>query len=168
MSENSLQGIQNQIFSVFLIFTLHTSLVQLIMPQFLENRALYELHERPSRTYSWPVFIMSNVISELPWQAVIALLQFVTWYYPVGMYRNALVTDQLSERGWLTFLIIWSYLTFSSTFSQMVVTIMPDAATGVNISALFYSLSLIFCGYVNHVAYISLKPSHMLISSVEC
>lgn len=146
MSENSLQGVQNQVFSVFLIFSLHSSLVQLIMPQFLENRALYELQERPSRTYSWPVFIMSNIISELPWQAVVALLQFVTWYYPVGMYRNALATDQLSERGWLMFLTMWSYLTSSSTFAQMVVTIMPDAATGVNISALFYSLSLIFCG----------------------
>ena len=150
MSEKSLQGFQNQVFSVFLIFSLHRSLVQLIMPQFLENRALYELQERPSRTYSWPVFFLSNIISELPWQAVVILLQFVTWYYPVGMYRNVLVTNQMSERGWLVFLLVWSYLTFSSTFAQMVVTIMPDAATGVNISALFYSLSLIFCGYVNN------------------
>ncbi|KAI9876910.1 MAG: hypothetical protein M1830_005311 [Pleopsidium flavum] len=145
-SENSLQGVQNQIFSVFLLFTLHSSLVQLIMPQFLENRALYESHERPSRTYSWAVFIISNIIAELPWQTVLAVLQFVTWYYPLGMYRNALVTDQLVQRGGLMFLTIWSYMTFSSTFSQMIVTIMPDAATGVNISALLYSLSLIFCG----------------------
>jgi len=131
---------------VFLLFTLHSSLVQLVMPQFLENRALYESHERPSRTYSWAVFIISNAIAELPWQAVLAVLQFVTWYYPIGMYQNALVADQLVERGALMFLTIWSYLTFSSTFSQMIVTIMPDAATGVNISALLYSLSLIFCG----------------------
>ena len=116
------------------------------MPQFLENRALYELHERPSRTYSWAVFILSNIISELPWQIVLAAIQFVTWYYPLGMYRNALATEQLAQRSGLMFLIIWSYMTFSSTFSQMVVCIMPDAATGVNISALLYSLSLIFCG----------------------
>ena len=146
MSEKSLQGVQNQIFSVFLVFTLHSNLVQLIMPQFLENRALYELHERPSRTYSWTVFILSNILSELPWQVVLAVLQFATWYYPVGMYRNALLTDQLSERGGLIFLILWSYMVFSSTFSQMLVTIMPAPATGVNISSLLYSLSLIFCG----------------------
>ena len=116
------------------------------MPQFLENRAIYELHERPSRTYSWVVFILSNVIAEIPWQTILAVIQFVTWYYPLGMYQNALVTDSLAERGGLMFLIIWSYMTFSSTFSQMVVSIMPDAATGINISALLYSLSLIFCG----------------------
>ncbi|MCJ1270047.1 hypothetical protein MMC22_009941 [Lobaria immixta] len=145
-SENSMQGVQNQIFSVFLIFTLHSSLVQLVMPQFLENRALYEVHERPSRTYSWAVFIISNIIAELPWQTVLAILQFVTWYYPVGMYKNAISTDQVVQRGGLMFLILWSYMIFSSTYSQMIVTIMPDAATGINVSALLYSLSLIFCG----------------------
>ncbi|ERF69401.1 hypothetical protein EPUS_05946 [Endocarpon pusillum Z07020] len=146
MSANSMQGVQNQVFSVFLVFTLHSSLVQLIMPRFLENRTLYELSERPSRTYSWAVFVMSNIISELPWQTLLAVIQFTTWYYPLGMYRNALAAHHLNERGGLMFLLIWSYMLFSSTFSQMVVTIMPDAATGINISALLYSLSLIFCG----------------------
>jgi len=125
---------------------LHSNLVQLVLPNFIENRTLYEIRERPSRTYSWVVFILSNVIAEIPWQTVLAVIQFVTWYYPIGMYGNAFATDMLNERGGLMFLIIWSYLTFSSTFSQMLGTIMPDAATGVNVSALLYSLSLIFCG----------------------
>ncbi|KAL8792682.1 MAG: hypothetical protein Q9195_004742 [Heterodermia aff. obscurata] len=146
MSANSLQGVQNQIFSVFLLFTLHSSLVQLIMPQFLERRVLYELTERPSRTYRWDVFILSNVISEIPSQTVLAIIQFITWYYPVGMYRNALSTHALNERSGLMCLLLWSYMLFSSTFSQMVATVMPDAATGINISSLLYTLSLIFCG----------------------
>ncbi len=116
------------------------------MQRFLQNRSLYELVERPSRTYSWMVFLISNIVSELPWQTILAVIQFTTWYYPVVMYRNALVTHSLNERAGLMFLLIWSYMLFSSTFSQMIVTIMPDAATGINISALFYSLSLIFCG----------------------
>lgn len=128
------------------------------MPQFIENRTLYELHERPSRSYSWAVFVISNIVAEIPWQTVLAVLQFVTWYYPLGMYRNALVTGQLVQRGGLMFLIIWSYMIFSSTFSQMMVTIMPDAATGINVSALLYSLSLIFCGYVDPTS--SVIPSY--------
>ena len=146
MSTNSLQGIQNQIFSVFLVFTLHSSLVQLIMPRFLEGRLHYETTERPSRSHSWVVFILSNVISELPSQTVLAIIQFITWFYPLGLYKNAIVTQTLHERSGLMFLLIWAYLLFSLTFSQMVVSIMPDAATGINISALLYSLSLIFCG----------------------
>lgn len=149
MSSNSLQGVQNQIFSVFLLFTLHPSLVQLIMPRFLERRSLYELNERPSRMYRWDVFILSNVISEIPSQIVLAIIQYLTWYYPIGMYKNALSTHALNERSGLMFLLLLSYMLFSSTFSQMVATVMPNAATGINISSLFYSLSLIFCGYVD-------------------
>jgi ATP-binding cassette, subfamily G (WHITE), member 2, PDR len=90
--------------------------------------------------------VLSNIIAEVPWQSFLAVVQFSTWYYPVGMHRNALMTRQLHERGGLMFLLTWSFLMFSSTFSQMLGTVMPDAATGVNISALLYSLSLIFCG----------------------
>lgn len=151
MSANSLQGIQNQIFSVFLLFILHSSLVQLIIPRFLDNRALYELSERPSRAYRWDVFVVSSVISEIPSQTILAIVQFVAWYYPIGMYRNAASTDALHERSGLMFLLMWSYMLFSSSFSQMMATIMPDSATGINISSLLYSLSLIFCGYVSPV-----------------
>ncbi|KAI4110064.1 MAG: hypothetical protein L6R37_000197 [Teloschistes peruensis] len=146
MSSNSLQGVQNQIFSVFLLITLQSSLVQLIIPRFLENRSLYELAEGPSRTYSWDILVISNVISEIPSQTVLAVIQFVDWYYPLGMYRNAISTHAFNERGAPMFLLKWSYMLFSSTFSQMVATIMPNAATGINISSLLYSLSLIFCG----------------------
>ena len=118
------------------------------MPRFLQSRDLYEIRERPSRTYSWVVFILANIIAELPWQTLLAFFQFVTWYYPIGMYRNALAADELSQRGGFMFLIIWSFMVFSSTFSQALATVMPDAATGVNISASLYTLSLLFCGYV--------------------
>ncbi|KAL8860685.1 MAG: hypothetical protein Q9178_003038 [Gyalolechia marmorata] len=145
-SSNSLQGTQNQIFSVFILFTLHSSLVQLIIPRFLENRRLYELDEGPSRTYRWDVFVLSNIISELPSQTVLATVQYLGWFYPIGMYRNAISAHALNERSGLMFLLLWSYMLFSSTFSQIVATITPDAATGINISSLLYSLSLIFCG----------------------
>ena len=116
------------------------------MPRFLENRDLYESHESLSRTYSWQVFLLSNILAEIPWQTILALIQFATWYYPLGMYRNASSTIELYEREALMFLVIWSFMIFSSTFSQMFATVMPDAATGINISSLLFSLSLIFCG----------------------
>ncbi|KAI9644635.1 Multidrug resistance protein [Ciborinia camelliae] len=65
-SQTSIQGVQNQIFSTFLLLTLHGNLVQLTMPHFMDSRTLYETRERSSRTYSWVVFVLSNIISELP------------------------------------------------------------------------------------------------------
>jgi len=126
--------------------TLYSNLVQLIMPQFIENRALYEIRESPSRTYSWRVFILSNVIAEIPWQTLMAVILLATWYFPLGMYLNASTVAELSERAGLTFLFLWSFMLFSSTFSHMVVAALPDAALGVNIASLLWSLSLIFCG----------------------
>ncbi|KAG9704914.1 hypothetical protein KCU73_g17971, partial [Aureobasidium melanogenum] len=49
---NSQQGLQNQMFSIFMLFTIFGQLVQQIMPHFVTQRALYEVRERPSKTYS--------------------------------------------------------------------------------------------------------------------
>ena len=63
----SLQGLQNQMFSIFMLFTIFSNLVQQIMPNFVVQRALYEARERPSKTYSWQAFLMANIFVELPW-----------------------------------------------------------------------------------------------------
>lgn len=97
--------------------TLYSNLVQLIMPQFIENRALYEIRESPSRTYSWRVFILSNVIAEIPWQTFMAVILLATWYFPLGMYLKVSTSAELSERAGLTFLFLWSFMLFSSTLA---------------------------------------------------
>lgn len=51
------------------MFLLFSQLVQQIMPNFVTQRALYESRERPSKTYSWKVFIMSNIVVEIPWSS---------------------------------------------------------------------------------------------------
>ena len=146
-----MQGVQNQLFSVYLLSMLFSNVVQLIMPRFLDNRTLYEVRERPSRTYSWTVFILSNILSEIPAQSVMAILLFITWYFPLGMYRHTVVSGpDAVGRGALVLGLLWCYTLFCSTFSQMLATIMPDAATGVNVASLLYSLALIFCGYASH------------------
>ncbi|KAL9023011.1 MAG: hypothetical protein Q9180_008439 [Flavoplaca navasiana] len=143
---NTLQGIQNQIFSLFILLVIFSTQVQLVVVRFTENRTLYELRERPSRTYSWTVFILSNVLAEIPSHTILAVLTFLLWYYPLGTWRNALELGQLNERAGLTFLLVWSFLVFTQTFPQMVMTIMPDAPTGINIANLLYLFCLLFCG----------------------
>jgi ATP-binding cassette subfamily G (WHITE) protein 2 (PDR) len=133
-------------FSIFLVFLLHSNLIQVILPQFLEQRALYEARERLSKTYSWKVFILASFLSEVPWQTLLAIIQFVTWYFPIGAYTRQDALSQRNERAGLVFLTIWSFTVFSSTFSHLLGTITPDAATGINISASLWSLCLISCG----------------------
>ena len=146
MAPTSLQGLQNQLFSIFMLMTIFGNLVQQIMPHFVTQRALYEVRERPSKTYSWKVFILSNIIVELPWNTLMSVLIFFTWYYPIGMYRNAIPDNQVHERGALMFLLIWAFLMFASTFTHMIIAGIETAETAGNIANLLFSLTLIFCG----------------------
>lgn len=129
-----------------MLITIFNNLVQQIMPHFVTQRALYEVRERPSKTYSWKVFIMSNIIVEVPWNTLMAVLIYVCWYYPIGMHRNAIAAHQTAERGALMFLFILAFLLFTSTFTDMVVAGIDTVETAGNVAQLLFSLTLIFCG----------------------
>lgn len=88
-AENTQQGLQNQMFSVFMLLTIFTNLVQQILPNFCTQRSLYEVRERPSKTYSWQSFMTANILVEIPWNTLMAVIIFICWYYPIGLYRNA-------------------------------------------------------------------------------
>ncbi|KAL1652217.1 Multidrug resistance protein [Diplodia intermedia] len=143
-AKNSQQGLQNQMFAIFMLMTIFGNLVQQIMPHFVTQRALYEVRERPSKTYSWKAFMLSQIIVELPWNTLAAVLLFFTWYYPIGLWRNA--EGAVTERGALMFLLIWAFLMFTSTFTDMVIAGMEAAEAGGNMANLLFMLTLIFCG----------------------
>ncbi|OXG77982.1 ATP-binding cassette, subfamily G (WHITE), member 2, PDR [Cryptococcus neoformans A2-102-5] len=137
-SGTSQQGLQNQLFTVFMPFTIFGQLVQQMLPNFLTQRSLYEVRERPSKTYSWKVFIMSNVIAEIPWSTSI--------YYPIGYYRNAIPTDSVHLRVDLMFLYIEMFMLFTSTFAIMIVAGIDTAETAGNIANLLFLMCHIFWG----------------------
>jgi ATP-binding cassette subfamily G (WHITE) protein 2 (PDR) len=147
-AKNTQQGLQNQMFSIFMLMTIFGNLVQQIMPNFIIQRSIFEVRERPSKMYSWRVFMASNIIVELPWNFLVAVLMFFCWYYPVGLYANAEPTDSVHERGALMFLFLLVFLWFTSTFSHMVIAGVDNAETGGNIANLLFALLLLFCGYV--------------------
>ena len=110
------------------------------MPRFVTQRALYEVRERPSKTYSWVAFIYSNIVVELPYQIVAALLVFVAWYFSVF---------GTGHPGGNTFLMLGftiQFYMYTSTFAYMVISALPDAQTGANVATLLFSLILTFNG----------------------
>lgn len=145
-ADNTLQGMQNQLFSVFTLLTVFLNMVQMIMPHFVTQRSLYEARERPSRTYAWQAFMLSNIGVELPWQALTAALAFVAFYYPIGLNKNAEWMSETSERAGLFFLFILAFYIFASTFSHMVIAGVDTADNGAMLANLGFSLSLLFCG----------------------
>jgi len=123
-----------------------SNLVPQILPNFVTQRAVYEARERPAKTYSWKIFMLSNILVELPWNTLMAVLVFICWYYPVGLDRNAQPTHAVAERGAAMFLLIWVYMMWTSTFASMSVAAVELAEMAGNYANLLFVFSLIFCG----------------------
>ncbi|ATZ56652.1 hypothetical protein BCIN_13g04870 [Botrytis cinerea B05.10] len=146
---SSLQDLQNQTFNVFMLLTLASTFVAQILPNALVQRALFEARERPAKIYSWPAFIISNILVELPWNTLSAIIVFLCWYYPVGMYRNAISTKSILERNGVMVLLIWIYLIYASTFGYMVQVGLELTMMAGNLSNAAFFLSLMFCGIIS-------------------
>jgi len=144
---NSLQGLQNQMFAIFMLLVIFTNVCSQIMPHYVSQRLLYEARESPSKTYSWKVFVLSMMVVEMPWNTLSAFLIFISWYYPIGLRQNALEANQGPEREALMFLFIHAFLMFAGTFTNMIMAAVDTAEAGGNLTNLLHSLSLIFCGY---------------------
>lgn len=138
-ADTSQQGMQNVLFSIFMVTTIFTTLVNQIMPLFVDQRSLYEVRERPSKAYSWKAFFIANVIVEIPYQIIAGILTFACFYYPV-------VGVQSSERQALVLLFCVVFFIYASTFGHLCIAAMPDAQTASAILTLLFSMTLIFCG----------------------
>lgn len=110
------------------------------MPRFVIQRSLYEVRERPSKTYSWAAFITANITVEIPYQILLAILMWVGWYFAV------FGKNQSGETRGLMLLFMIQLMIFVSTFSHMVIAAMPDAETAGNVATLLFSMMLTFNG----------------------
>ncbi|KAK6505277.1 hypothetical protein TWF481_007186 [Arthrobotrys musiformis] len=146
MGENTMQGLNNQMFGVFAFIFVIITVVMQIIPVFVTQRTLYEARERQSRTYSWQAFIISNLIVEFAWNSAIGILCFFVWYYPMGLYRNAEYTSAVHSRGILVVLLIWVIFMFASSFAIMMISGIenPEVASA-NANALSIMMYA-FCG----------------------
>ena len=136
----SLAGMQNFMFSVFMLTTIFSTIVQQIQPLFITQRSLYEVRERPSKAYSWKAFILANVIVEIPYQIMTGILIWACFYYPV------LGATQAGARQGLILLFSIQLFIYASSFAQMTIAALPDAQTASAIVTLFTFMSLMFCG----------------------
>jgi ABC-type multidrug transport system permease subunit len=116
------------------------------MPNFITQRELYEARERPAKTYTWKAFLLGNLIVEIPWNTLAALIIFICMYYPIGLQNNAAQTDTVTQRGGLMFLLMWTFMMFGTTFTSMVISGVDNAEIGGIIAVILFSMSLIFSG----------------------
>ncbi|KAI8286692.1 ZEB2-regulated ABC transporter 1 [Colletotrichum sp. SAR11_240] len=144
-SDNSLQGLQNQLYAFFMCLTTVNEFSKQVMPMFIPQRALYEVRERPSRVYRWTTYLLSNVVIEMVWNTIAAVIFFFCWYYPARFFRNT-TPDDVSIRGFTVFLFIWMFFLWTSTFSQLAIVAIETADLASIPASFFAILCMSFCG----------------------
>lgn len=97
---NSIQDMQNRMFTAFLILTIPPTVVNAVVPKFYQNMALWMARELPSRIYGWFAFSTAMVVGEIPMAIVSAVVYWLLWYYPSG-----LPTDS-STAGYVFFMVL--------------------------------------------------------------
>ncbi|EXJ88084.1 hypothetical protein A1O1_05012 [Capronia coronata CBS 617.96] len=142
----SIQGMQNQMFAIFELMSIVGQLVDQQLPHFMTQRALYEVRERPAKTYSWKVFMMAQILSEMPYCTIASLLMWALVYFPVGFYKNAAAADQSVERGILMWLLFLVFLVWGSTFAHLCISFVSSTDAAGNLANFLFVLAFFFCG----------------------
>ncbi|KAF4957807.1 hypothetical protein FSARC_11183 [Fusarium sarcochroum] len=139
-TDRSQQGFQNSLFSIFLLCTIFNTLVNQVMPKFVAQRALFEVRERPSQVYSWKVFILSQMLVEVPWQIFVGVCEWLSFFYSV------FGTGASSETQGIVLLFIVQFYVYAASMAQMVVAASPNPSLAAMLATLMFGLSFTFNG----------------------
>ena len=145
-ADRSQQGLQNQMFAVFMFLVPFNTLVQQILPGFVKQRDVYEVRESPSKTFSWFAFITAQITSEIPYQVLVGTIAFLCWYYPVGFYENSVPTNTVDGRAVTMWLYITAFYVYTSTMAHVCISFNELADNAANLAINFFTMCLHFCG----------------------
>ncbi|GAA5925123.1 hypothetical protein JCM10213_000539 [Rhodosporidiobolus nylandii] len=134
-------GLQDRLFGVFMAVVLSAPLSQQLQPKFLGLRQLYDAREKPSRMYSWPVFVATSIIVEIPWNIAAGTLFWCCWYFTVGFPKS-------TNRAGYAWLMHMAFEIYFPTFAQAVASFSPTAMAASVLFSTLFSFVIIFNGVV--------------------
>ncbi|KAL8388717.1 hypothetical protein RB599_010055 [Gaeumannomyces hyphopodioides] len=137
--KSSMMGLQMMIFAVFMLTAMFGTVVQQLMPQFIKQRSVYEVRERPSKIYHWAAFIIANIVVEIPFQIALAITVYASFTYPIfGIVEP--------ENQIMMLLFSIQFFVFASTFGQVLVAGLPDVETAATIANMMFNMTVLFNG----------------------
>ncbi|GKZ70816.1 hypothetical protein AnigIFM50267_006487 [Aspergillus niger] len=111
----SISGLQETIFSAFMICTLFVPLVHQITPLLTKQHIIYETRERHTKTYSRLSLLLSIILTELLYQIILSICVWASYYYPISG------TTQPSPRQGLVLLFFIQFFIYAITFALLAV-----------------------------------------------
>ncbi|KAI5467658.1 ABC-2 type transporter-domain-containing protein [Mariannaea sp. PMI_226] len=138
---DSLQDMQNRMFTCFLIITMPPTVVNSVVPKFFTNMALWQAREYPSRIYGWIAFCTANIVAEVPAAIVSAVLYWLLWFWPTGLSTESSVSGY-------TFLMTLLIFIFMSSWGQWICAFAPSFTVISNVLPFFFVMFGLFNGVV--------------------
>lgn len=142
---NSVQDMQNRLFSAFMIFVIPATIVNAVVPKFYSNMALWQARELPSRIYGWVAFCTANIVAEIPMAIIASVLYWLLWYFPAG-----LPTD--SGTAGYVFLMTMLFFIFEASWGQWICAFAPSFTVISNVLPFFFVMFALFNGIVRPYA----------------
>lgn len=137
--DDSYRSLQYRVFAIFIVTVLPALIIAQIEPQYIMSRQVFN-RESSSKMYSSTVFALTQIISELPYSVLCAVVFYLLWYFPI------FGTTQDSSRAGYQFAMVLITEIFSVTLGQAVAALAPS----IPIAALFNPFLLVifslFCG----------------------
>jgi ABC-type multidrug transport system ATPase subunit len=109
---NSTTDLQSKAFSCFLVLMLVPEFINAISARFIMNRDLWKAREGPSGAYGWVAFCTAQIISEIPYAIISAVVFFVLYYFSVGL--------PLGFAAGYSFLMFFLFFLFATSWGQWI------------------------------------------------
>ncbi|KAI5806421.1 ABC transporter CDR4 [Peziza echinospora] len=137
-ANTSLAALQARSFSIFLLLMIVPEYVNAVAYRFILNKSLFHTRELPSRIYTSTAFTTANLLSEIPYIVLCAVVFFLLWFFPTGF--------PIASAGYV-FLMMLVFNVFSVGWGQWIAALAPD----YNIAANLIPFFIIMCESFNGI-----------------
>ncbi|PKY00175.1 pleiotropic drug resistance protein, ABC superfamily [Aspergillus campestris IBT 28561] len=135
---NSSTDLQSKAFSCFLVLMLVPEFINAISMRFILNRDLWTAREGPSGVYGWIAFCTSQIVCEIPYAIISAVIFYVLYYYIVGL--------PLGFAAGYCFLMFFMFFLFATSWGQWIAALSADSMVAATLMPFFIIMCELFNG----------------------
>ncbi|KAG9089211.1 hypothetical protein FS749_001533 [Ceratobasidium sp. UAMH 11750] len=135
---NSTQELQYRVFAIFIATVMPAIIISQVEPMFIMARMIF-IRESSSRMYSQIVFALGQLMAEMPYSVLCAVVYFLLFYFPAG-FQSA------PDRAGYHFFLILITEVFSVTLGQMLAALTPNVFIASLLNPFILVTFSLFCG----------------------
>ncbi|KAF8305589.1 hypothetical protein DL93DRAFT_2172546 [Clavulina sp. PMI_390] len=135
---NSTEDLQYRVFVIFFASVLPAIIIAQVEPMFIMGRNTF-IREASSKMYSQPIFAIGQLVAEMPYSVLCAVVYYLLYYFATGMQGAS------SRAGYAFFMILVAEV-YSVTLGQAVASITPSIQVAAILNPFLLILFGLFCG----------------------